>query len=75
VNPELGVDVLNVDGLAAIYGTLDGSTPTVGGTNCFCVPAAIGSVQIAFTQGGGQNVVVKLISSGTPTYHVTGINS
>lgn len=64
------VEVLNRSGSAEIYFTVDGTTPTVGGTNCFVVPAAISSAIVGVPTVGP--TVVKLISSGTPTYSVSG---
>jgi len=59
------VYVLNRTGTSEIYGTTDGSLPTVGGSNCFVIPAAICSVLIKMPQilykGPGQ---INLISSG-----------
>lgn len=64
------VEVVNRDGVAAIYFTVDGSTPTVGGDDTYVLPAAIGS----FTVRSPANVaaVVKLVSAGTPQYSVQG---
>lgn len=72
------VEVINVDGAAAISFTVDGSTPTAGGKGTYLIPAAIGSrkvrMQANATGTAGSNPtlskVVKLISAGTPTYAV-----
>lgn len=64
------VEVLNVDGAAAVYFTLDRSTPTVGGNGCHVLPAAIGSVEVSAAVAGNSIAVVKLISSGTPAVSV-----
>jgi hypothetical protein len=64
------VEVLSLDGSAAIYFTVDGTTPTVGGANTNVVPAAVGSLELDVPTAG--NTVVKLISAGTPIYSVTG---
>jgi hypothetical protein len=67
-NPAV-VEIVNVSGATAIYYTVDGSAPTVGGVNTRVVPAAAGArdrVNISPDATG----VVKLISSGTPTYSV-----
>jgi hypothetical protein len=76
---HVGVEILNVDGLSAIYGTLNGVNPTTGGANTFCVPASVGAVQIRFPKPfpvpSDPTVTVKIISAGTPTYHVTGIDA
>lgn len=52
-----------------IYYTLDGSTPSVGGSNCRVLPASI-CADIASDFSTTTIVTVKLISSGTPTYSV-----
>lgn len=64
------VDVVEIitDGAAAVYATVDGSAPTVGGGNCYYLPAVAGSKEIHPPTSGG--TVVKLISSGTPTVGV-----
>ncbi len=68
------ITVVNVTGTAAIYFTVSrpgGSNliPTITGANCFCLPAAIGSLD---TRHDGQfGSTVQLISSGTPTYTVS----
>lgn len=60
------------DGLADIYVTVDGSVPTVAGANCYRVPALPGSTFIGVEDSDSQDpVVVKLISSGAPTYSVS----
>jgi hypothetical protein len=66
---EQEVEVLNRDGAAEIWFTVDGSTPTVAGDNCYCLPAAIGALKVAVAVDGP--APVKLISSGTPKYCVT----
>lgn len=63
------VEVLNRDGTAEIYFTVDGTTPTVGGTGCYVLPAAIGAYSVEGVRG---SVTVKLISAGTPAYSVIG---
>ena len=64
------VEVLNINGAAAIYFTVDGSTPTVSGANTYALPAAVASREVRAPATG--TTVVKLISAGTPTYSVTG---
>lgn len=68
------LEVLNVDGAAAVYFTLDGTTPAVGATGTEVLPAAISSLatfRSTFqTPNGGR--IVKLISSGTPQISVAG---
>lgn len=57
------------NGAAAVYVTVDGSTPTVAGAGTFELPAGAASVRvIAVPTAGG--TVVKLISAGTPVYSV-----
>ncbi len=66
------VEILS-DAAADIYGTTDGSTPTVLGTNCFRIPAyGPGSTVIDVADSDPQDqVVIKLISAGAPTYSVS----
>jgi hypothetical protein len=64
------VEVMS-DGAAAIYFTVDGSTPTVAGKKAYALPAAVGARQVTVPTSG--STVVKLISSGTPTYSVTAL--
>lgn len=66
------VQVLS-DGVADIYFTVDGSTPTVAGSNCYRVPAvAAASVVVSVADSDPADpVVVKLISSGAATYSVS----
>lgn len=66
------VEVLNVDGAAAVYFRTDGTAPTVAGAGSHVVPAAIGSVEVS-DDTAGQNTVVKLISAGTPKVSVRGL--
>lgn len=64
------IEVLNVDGAAPIYFTVDGTTPTVEGNGCNVLPAAI----CGLTVWAGSNVdVIKLISAGTPKVSIRGI--
>jgi hypothetical protein len=64
------VEVLNVDGAAAIYFTVDGTTPTVEGNGTNVLPAAIGGLTL---YAGNGTDTVKLISAGTPKASVRGI--
>ncbi len=65
------VEVLT-DGASDIYVTVDGSTPTVGGTACYRVPPYPGATVIDVRDADpNDEVVVKLISSGTPVYSVS----
>lgn len=63
------VEILNVDGAAEIYATVDRSTPTVGGDGAWVLPAAVGSLEVKAAPGDLIGVV-KLISSGTPKVSV-----
>lgn len=65
------VEVTAVNGAAAIYFTVDGSTPTVGGKGTFEVLALAGWVTQVDVPTAG-NTVVKLISSGAASYSVVG---
>ena len=56
-------------GTTAIFFTTDGSTPTVNGVNCYRVPATVGAAT-SVNVTGSSPTIVKLISSGTPTYSV-----
>jgi hypothetical protein len=69
------VEVLNRDGTAEIYFTVDGTEPTVGGTGCEVLPAAMGSIVVAAPNapGAGGGTVVKCISTGTPKVSVKGL--
>jgi hypothetical protein len=62
------IEVVNSSGTSSVFFTVDGSAPTVGGQNCYYLPAAIGSKEVHPPTAGG--TVVKLISSGTPTVSV-----
>lgn len=56
------------DGAAPLYVTVDHSTPTVGGANCYMLPALPSAKEINPPSVLG--TVVKLISAGTPTVSV-----
>jgi hypothetical protein len=65
------------DGTAAIYFTVDGSTPTVGGQATYELPAQTGVKPVRKVRGPATSpdthqTVVKLISAATPTYSVLG---
>jgi|GEM_PF-4006139 len=60
------------DGAAAIYGTVDGSDPTVGGEESFYMPEGPASIRVVKSPRN-QQTVIKLISPGTPTYSVARI--
>jgi hypothetical protein len=62
------VEVLNRDGAAEVYFTVNGTAPTVGGDDTHVLPAAISSVEVNRPRSG--DAVVKLISAGTPAVSV-----
>lgn len=62
------VTVVNRSGSAEIFFTVTGVAPTVNGDDCEILPATISSVTVSATAHGAP--VVKLISSGTPSYSV-----
>lgn len=67
------VEILSRDGAAEIYATVDTTiTPTVGGTNCDVLPAAIGSITID-ASGYGTPTTVSLIASAAVAYSVKGL--
>lgn len=66
------VEVMNVDGAAAVYVSTTGTNPTVAGTGFDVVPAAVGAAVELVDQTSG-NTVVKLISAGTPQVSVRGL--
>lgn len=62
------VEILS-DGAAAIFVAFGAAAvPTVGGPNCYQIPAAAGSSVFRVHTSG--DTVVHLISAGTPTYSV-----
>lgn len=63
------VEVTNVDGAAAVYFTIDGTTPTVAGSGTQVLPASISSLSVKDISPGAAPTV-KLISSGTPKVSV-----
>jgi hypothetical protein len=69
---RIKVRVTNDTGTAALFFTTDGVTdPTVNGAACERVPASAGAyVEVDIATGTA--TVVKVISSGTPTYSVQG---
>ena len=63
------------DGTDELYFTVDGSTPTVAGTNTYEMAAAAGSVTVSVEDSNAQDaVVVKLISAGTTKYSVSKVS-
>lgn len=70
-NRFLAVEVVNIDGTAAVYFTVDGTTPTVEGDNTIALAAVAGDSALVPT-GATESITVKAISSGTPTISVRG---
>lgn len=66
---DLDAAVVFSDGVAALYFTVDGSTPTVGGANTHMLPKGVRAVRQVIVPSTG-NTVVKLISVGAVTYSV-----
>lgn len=65
------IEVINVDGAAAVYFTINGDDPEVEGAGTIVLPAAIGGVEIGNPLTGQlDNSTVKLISAGTPKVSV-----
>lgn len=62
------VRVINVDGAAAVYYTVDGTTPVVAATGTHVVPAGVGAHDDV--DPGGNAPVVARISTGTPKVSV-----
>lgn len=68
-NRANGLTVTNVGGQGAIYFTVDGSTPTVGGEDCYVVAAAAGSLK-SVSVLIEDAVTVKMISPEAAQYSV-----
>lgn len=65
------VDVISLpSNTADLWYTIDGSTPTVGGGNCFFLPAGMVDTRETVNASGGATDLVKLISNGTPIVRV-----
>lgn len=64
------IEVLNGDGAAEVFFTVDGTVPAVDGAGCYYLPAAIGGLAVRVS---GAADAVKAISSGTPKVSVRGI--
>jgi hypothetical protein len=69
VGPPKKFEVIN-EGTVGIYGTHDGTAPTVGGAGCWYIPPTSRGVVSVKDPDPDDEVVVKLISSGTPKYSV-----
>lgn len=68
-NRATGIAVVNASGDSEIYFTVDGSEPTVGGVNCYMVPATIGA-RVRVRVGVEDEITVKMISDTNTDYHV-----
>jgi len=69
------VEVVNLDSSARIYFTTDGSAPSVAGDDVDVVPPSSALRVVVGRQSGGpatQGTTVKLVSTGTPAYSVSG---
>ena len=64
------VEVVNVDGAAAVYFTVNGAEPTVKGNGTHVLPATIGRLLV--DPSGAQSTTVRLISAGAPQVAVSG---
>jgi hypothetical protein len=64
------VEIVNVDGSAEVYVSVDGTNPTVDGDGFWVLPAAIGFLQLDPRASSSGTATVKLISSGTPKVSV-----
>ena len=74
LNNSGAVEVVNRTGTAEIYFTvgLNGNspaTPTIGGNDCYVVPAGVCSYTVEFPAGEGP-IVVELISAGAESFTV-----
>lgn len=78
-----GLEITNRDGTAEVFVSINGMDPTVGGADCYVVPAAIGRVVWGATELNvedgpvdsaqpGVLLPVRLISTGTPKVTVRG---
>jgi hypothetical protein len=68
-NAQRGLDIVNRDMTGEIWVTLDGSTPTVAGDNCYVVLGAR-----YFDTQGTTTATVKLISTQALRYAIEGGN-
>lgn len=63
------IEVVNVDGVDAIYFTIDGTVPTVEGANTYVLPPSVSS-RVVTPPRSGYETDVQLISVGAPNYSV-----
>lgn len=66
------IEVVNVNGTAAVYFTVNGATPVVKATGTHVLPAAIGSFEVWADAVDPATTIVRLISTGTPDVAVRG---
>lgn len=67
--PEM--EIVNVDGAAAVYVRFGSTAPTVAGTGCIAIPATPGMWRFKPKTSGA--TVVKFISAGTPKVSARGV--
>lgn len=65
------IEVVNVDGVAAIYFRVGQTDPGIAATGSYVLPAAISRVELDVTTSGSTEV--RLISAGTPKVSVRGV--
>lgn len=66
------IEVVNVDGAAAVYFRVGATNPTVAGEGSHVLPAAICSMELPVYTAGA--TVVRLVSAGTPKVSVRGVS-
>lgn len=69
---HVAVRIINISGASAINYTVDGSVPAAG--TAPVLPAVAGS-EVLVPFDGENLVVVKLLSAGTPTYNIVGLDT
>lgn len=72
------IEILNRDGAAEIFYTVDGPAPEVEDTadKVLCLPAVAGAYRVFYRDSRpdqDKDHTVRLISDGTPTYSVTAL--
>lgn len=66
-------EVINVDGTAPVYFTVNGPAPTVGGNDTYVLPATINGIEVQ--PPTADLTAIRLISGGTPKVAVRGWDS
>lgn len=74
INAPGRIEVVNVDGAAAVYFTTDGTAPVIEAEGTQVLPAAITGLEMNPRQGKKASTQVKLISSGTPKVSVRNVS-